>query len=465
MRSFILAISLLAATNANVAVAVEPLRLHRDNPHYFLFRDKPTVLITSGEHYGAVLNVDFDFLPYLDELKTHGLNLTRTFSGVYCEAPGNFNIQNNTLAPAAGRLICPWGRSDQPGYTGGGNKFDLTRWDGAYFDRLKAFVRAAGERGIVVELALFCPFYEDSMWHLSPLNPRNNVNGVGDVARTDVYALKDARLTLVEDDLVRKLVAELAEFDNLYYEVCNEPYFGGVTPQWQDQIIATLVAAEKDLSARHLIAQNIANGSVKIEPGNPGVSIFNFHYSTPPDSVAMNFELNKPIGDNETGFRGGDDRTYRSEGWDFILAGGAVFDNLDYSFTPDHEDGTAVPHAPGGGGRELRRQLSVLKSFIESFDFIHMAPDTQVVRGGVPEGATLRALSQPGKQYAVYLRGGREATLRLTLPAGRYQVEWVDTRSGQVDKTVELDHTGGEVQIVSPAYEDDIALRVVPSRS
>jgi hypothetical protein len=31
-----------------------PLALHPDNPRYFLFRGEPTVLVTSGEHYGAV---------------------------------------------------------------------------------------------------------------------------------------------------------------------------------------------------------------------------------------------------------------------------------------------------------------------------------------------------------------------------------------------------------------------------
>src|SRR5882724_2400237 len=44
----------------------ERLRLHPRNPHYFLFRGKPTVLITSGEHYGAVLNLDFNYVKYLD---------------------------------------------------------------------------------------------------------------------------------------------------------------------------------------------------------------------------------------------------------------------------------------------------------------------------------------------------------------------------------------------------------------
>jgi hypothetical protein len=30
-----------------------PISLHPVNPHYFLWRDRPTTLITSGEHYGA----------------------------------------------------------------------------------------------------------------------------------------------------------------------------------------------------------------------------------------------------------------------------------------------------------------------------------------------------------------------------------------------------------------------------
>ncbi len=78
-----------------------PIALHPDNPHYFLFRGKPTILVTSGEHYGAVLNLDFDFIPYLDELASHGFNQTRTFSGTYREVPGSFRIQHNTLAPRA----------------------------------------------------------------------------------------------------------------------------------------------------------------------------------------------------------------------------------------------------------------------------------------------------------------------------------------------------------------------------
>jgi len=75
--------------------AAEPIRLYPENPHYFLWREKPAVLISAGEHYGAVLNLDFEYSRYLDELKTHRFNVTRTFAGTYREVPGSFNSTDN----------------------------------------------------------------------------------------------------------------------------------------------------------------------------------------------------------------------------------------------------------------------------------------------------------------------------------------------------------------------------------
>ena len=210
--------------------AATPIALHPDNPHYFLWRGRPTILITSAEHYGAVMNLDFDYRKYLDTLAADGMNYTRVFSGAYVEPEGAFNIARNTLAPRPGRFIAPWARSSQPGYANGGNKFDLARWDAAYFARLKDFVAYAASTNVVVELTLFCPMYEEMQWKLSPMNAANNVNGVGAVARTDVYTLdKHGGLLAVQEALTRKIVTELNGFDNLFFEICNEPYFGGVT--------------------------------------------------------------------------------------------------------------------------------------------------------------------------------------------------------------------------------------------
>ncbi len=452
---FPLMLSLLAAAPA------EPIRLHPDNPHYLLWRGKPTILVTSGEHYGAVLNLDFDYLPYLDELQRCGLNLTRTFSGVYCESAKSFNIKGNPLSPAKDRLCAPWARSDTPGYANGGNKYDLTKSDPAYFTRLKDFVAQAAKRGVVVECVLFCPFYEDEMWNLSPMNTRNNVNGIGAIHRNEVHTLKHKDLLAVHEAFVRKAVAELRDADNVYYEICNEPYFGGCTLEWQHRIADAIVEAEKDFPHKHLIAQNIANGKAKVVKPHPAVSVFNFHYATPPDTVAMNWGLNKALADDETGFKGSADAVYRGEGWDFLLAGGAIYSNLDYSFTPDAEDGSAKPNAPGGGGAALRKQLRILKDFIESFDFVRMAPDNSVIKGGVPPKATARALVEKGKAYAVYIRGGTQANLTLDLPAGTYKAEWVHTQLGTLLQPQTFQHPGGDKALLSPLYIADIALWVL----
>lgn len=457
-------LNLLLLVAPSVFAARAPLALHPDNPHYFLFRGKPTVIVTSGEHYGAVMNLDFDFKKYLDTLAKDGLNNTRAWAGAYCEAPGNFGITSNTLAPLPGRFIAPWARSGQQGYANGGNKFDLSRWDDAYFARLKALLTHASKRGVIVEMNLFCPFYEDSMWQLSPMNAANNVNGVGTVARTNVYTLdRHGGLLAVQEAMVRKIVTELKDFDNLYYEICNEPYFGGVTLEWQHHIADVITETERGLGVRHLIAQNIANNKARVVNPHPAISIFNFHYASPPDTVAMNWSLNKVIGDNETGFKGTNNLHYRREGWQFILAGGALYNNLDYSFIAGFEDGTFVYPAkmPGGGNPDFRRQMKVLKEFIHSFDFLRMQPDRSVIKGGLPDKATAYALVEAGKQYAVYLPGGSQANLQIDLPAGRYTVEWVNTKTGKIDKREKLRHPGSVATLASPGYVEDIALRIV----
>ena len=443
------------------AIPSVPISLHPENPHYFLWRGKPTVLITSGEHYGALLNRAFNYKRYFATLQSHGLNLTRTFSGAYCEPVGAFKIVRNTLAPAAGDLICPWARTDSPGYANGGNKFDLTKWDPEYFQRLRNFVSEANRHGIVVELVLFCPFYKDGMWDLSPMNVRNNVNGIGNMARTEVYTLGHEDLLAVQDAMVRRIVEALKDFDNLYYEICNEPYFGGVTEEWQDHIAGVIVEAESRFANKHLIAQNIANKSKKVEKPNPHVSIFNFHYAKPPVAVGENYHLDKAIGDDETGFAGEDRvKPYRLEGWDFILAGGAVYSHLDYSFTVGHEDGTAEIDAPGGGGPELRNQLQILSKFIHGFDFIRMKPDNSIIKGTLPKGVTVRALCERGRSYALYVKGNRLAKLSLQLPAGKYQAEWISTKTNAIEKVESFKQSERPHSLAVPAYTDDIALRI-----
>jgi hypothetical protein len=323
---------------------------------------------------------------------------------------------------------------------------------------------------------LFCPLYGDEMWNASPMNARNNVNGIGDCPRGEVLTLRHPRLVETHVAVTRKIVRELNEFDNVYFEVVNEPYERSVSAEWERRIAETIQEAEKDLPNKHLISMNIASGRKKVEAPHPAVSIFNFHGCSPPDTVTMNYGLGKVIGENETGFRGRHDLLYRSEGWDFIIAGGALYSNLDYSFTPQHPDGTFLDYrSPGGGSPSLRRQLSILKRFMEGFDFVRMKPEPSVIKS-VSGGLVAQVLAERGRAYAIYLHVPIAArpknieelastqvrtTLVLELPAGAYRVEWIDTKDGTVAASETFDHAGANRSLESPTFAADIALRIV----
>jgi len=141
----------------------QPIQLDAANPHYFVFHGEPTVLITSAEHYGAVTNLDFDYVAYLDALKANEMNYTREWPGALLEMVGEF-YPGNTMGARPDRTIVPWARSNSPGYVYGGNKFDLDKWNPEFFARLKDFIQKAAERGIIVEIN----FFNSQYTHRSP---------------------------------------------------------------------------------------------------------------------------------------------------------------------------------------------------------------------------------------------------------------------------------------------------------
>jgi hypothetical protein len=447
----------------------QPLSIHPVNPHYFLFRGKPSILIGSTEHYGAVMNLDFDYIRYLDELSAGGLNITRTFSGVYVEPGGAFGILKNTMAPAPERYIAPWARSTEPGYSNGGNKFDLAKWDEAYFTRLKDFISEAGKREIVVELDLFSNFYDTIQWKLSPLNTINNINSIGKVRdHKEVLSLRHPEILAEQGRMVRKIINELKEFDNLYYEVCNEPYFGDTLAlrEWEAHMTGVVADAEEDFVNKHLISNNVQNFKQLVPVPRQHVSIYNFHYAEPPVTVPLNYHLNLPLGDNETGFRGIDGAIYRIEAWRFLLAGGSLFNHLDYSFTTENEDGSNIIQKgePGGGSRELRGQFGILAGFMRSLNFINMKPvGADVVKTG-NGSSSVEGLVEDGKVWALYLSTkdtvATSSVLEVNLPAGSYKMTWTDTKNGSETSTLPVDHGGGWLRISSPDYTEDIAMKL-----
>ena len=294
-----------------------------------------------------MLNRAFDYRKYLETLHRDGLNLTRTFVGGYVENPTAFDITRNTLAPRPASSSAPGNGAIPPATATAATASTSPPGTRSTSPASPTSCRPPPRRNVIVEVNLFCPFYGDEQWELSPWGPDNNVNGLGHVARTDAYTLdKSPELLAVQEAMTRKVVTELNGFDNVYYEICNEPYFGGVTVAWQAHLAEVIAAAEAALPKVHLISQNIANGTEQVTDPDPHVSLLNFHYASPPEAVGLNYGLHRAIGDNETGFQGTGDTHYRMEGWEFLLAGGGLYNHLDYSFTVGHEDGTFPTPTP-----------------------------------------------------------------------------------------------------------------------
>jgi hypothetical protein len=183
------------------------------------------------------------------------------------------------------------------------------------------------------------------------------------------------------------------------------------------------------------------------------------------------------IGNNETGFDGSADATYRIQGWDFLFAGGALYNSFDYSFAVGHEAGDFdfQGSSPGGGSAALRTQLGRLNRFVHDLPLIRMAPDRDVVTSG-PGNASVRVLSLPGRTYALYLHRGRvdpdarpryvvdsaprPSTLTLVLPAGAWTATWTSPATGDPSGSARIEHAGGDFTLQSPDYAEDLALVV-----
>ena len=471
------------ALAAMLPASAQTLRLLPQNPHYFQYLGKPTVIVGSGEHYGAVMNLDFDYDKYLATLKADGLNTTRLFMGAYYEQPGAFGIQRNTLAPAESRLLLPWKKEN--------DRYDLGKWNDAYFERLHDFMKKAGQSGVIVEVNLFSSYY-GAGWAYHPLNGKNNVNHTpADLPPNKVNTLENGSILAFQEAYVRKLVTELNQYDHLYFEIQNEPwaetkdtvlvwndYLGAddlklawqnwkntleITSEkslaWQKTVSGWIADTEKTLKKKHLISQNVGNFKLPAPLSDPRISIYTFHYASP-EVVAMNDGINKVVGFNETGFAGKSDDTYRRQAWRFMMSGGGLFNQLDYSFTTGREDGTDLSNeAPGGGSPALRKCFKVLKNYLEGLQLATLKPDRSFLRH------TEGAFSYPMKDAVnrvVYIEPflSKPATLHLRLPKGTYTAEWTDAATGEKISTEKITVSSNNSTLSSPRGVADKVLKL-----
>jgi hypothetical protein len=455
LRSLLAAL-LCALTPALIASSSSPLRLLPENPHYLEWRGKPIVLVTSGEHYGSVINPDFNFERYLSTLAADGFNHTRLFLGDYVEEEADFGIADNPLMVGE-KFLAPWARSSTPGFSRGGSKFDLKRWNPAYFERLHAFLDACEARGITVETVLF---FAGAVMKNHPMAAHNNINATTPITAKQYLTLENGNVLGHQEAYVRKLTRELNRHGNVVINLCNEPWFDhqeypGFTSkaadavrQWIGAVSEWVVDEESRLPNRHLLSVDLTNQGYELSTRELStvfrhIGMFNVHYDANADILKRNRAVERAFAFNETGFNGLADDAYRFQGWNFLFNGGAMYGNLDFSFTVGHEDGTATPRFLNGtydcgGSATLRSQLAILCRFFNALPVGRMHPDNSMVIGG-PD--SWLGLSDPGETYAVWFPGTGSFSVQLVIPKGTWKYEWTDILSGEVRTTVDFHDT------------------------
>lgn len=482
MKTFIFLVCISASSTIILnGQNTRPVSLHPENPHYFLFRGKPTILITSAEHYGAIMNLDFDFETYLTTLQQEGFNYTRIFCSGHLEMDdATFGIEKNTMNPHPQSYLAPWKKLHDRKDTLIGI-YDLDQWDDRYFKRLKNFVQEASRKEIVVEVTLSSSIYNEHIWKNNPLNPANNINLKEPIDFKKAQTLYNGKMLAYQEAYYRKIVTELNEFDNVIFEIQNEPWSDNpclqeivptdnlthplawqklaetanpVSRAWQHHIARIIYETESRLFHRHLISENISNFRAKISAPDSLISVFNFHYALP-EAVSWNYDLNKVIALDETGFMPHQDYLYRSQAWKFLLSGGGLYNNLDYSFIVGFEDGTwPIPDRnPGWGGPAYRKQIRILKECLYSLPFVKMKPLTT-------KKIIASALAEQGKNYLLYIDQENVSAFPLELPSGRYTIHWISPVTGDTLLVDTINVIGKKWIFSPPKYKEDIALIV-----
>jgi hypothetical protein len=353
-------------------------------------------------------------------------------------------------------------------------------------------------------LTLFSNTYADNIWALNPLRAENNKQHVGKVSWQDYNTLKDPELVQRQKDYARKIIQETSEYDNIYYEICNEPgggLPGHATPadvdRWQAEMAGVVREELNRLQRPHLISGAQAftySPSVQIPlDGAFRNTIFNIVNDHPlPDTFLrghvyqmghfMSKELmlseiaafckaayaeKKPVvldEDNAASiYRDPVGWTiHRKRAWTALL-NGAHYDYIDFSITVGSEAGTPASR------RDIRTWMQHLSEFMSSFDYIHAEPKTEWVKS-YPGHLVASGLVVPGRDYAVYLADSREVTdptagqpiegdVSLALPDGEYLLSLYSPVTGEYSPAIPIH--GGRIETVHLVpFQQDVVIRV-----
>jgi len=451
-----------APTAAQGAPAAGPLRVHPSNPRYFTDGTGRAVLLVGSHTWPNLVDMGttdpptpFDFAGYLDFLAEHGHNFIRlwTWEPVTWNTRGNREQRVHRCAPQ------PYARTGPGKALDGKPRFDLTKYDPAYFGRLRRRVEAAGRRGIYVSVMLFEGWamqHSPGAWEGHPFHPKNNVNGIdgdanGDGKGLEVHELVDPKVTAVQEAYVRQTIDTVGDLDNVLYEISNENH--PPSTKWQYHMIDFIHRYEKKRPKQHPVGmtfqyaggrnRDLFEGPADWVSPNPNTDVpkpYNYRDNPPP---ADGRKVVLADTDHLWGI-GGDYRWV----WKSLLRG------LNPIFM-DPYDGKVLGLRHPENWPALRRAMGDALRLSRRMDLAAMTP-----RGDLAStGYCLANPSKANPAYLVYLPKGGKATVDLSAAEGTLGVEWIDAKTGKVSRGEAV--RGGAKRTLTTPFKGDAVLYLV----
>jgi len=445
MAGILLLVSLSTAAQDRQGSPMGPLVVCPQNPRYFQNSATGDVVYLTGSHTWANL-VDFgpsdppapfDSQAYIDWMGGLGHNFMRlwTWELVSWDTKANGEGKRHTAAPH------PYARTGPGMALDGKPKFDLTKHDPAYFERLHNRVAAARERGIYVSVMLFEGWgaqFAPGAWEGHPFHPQNNVNGI-DGKSVAVHELGNQAVTEIQEAYVRKVVDTVNGFDNVLYEISNENHPAS-TP-WQYQMIRFIKEYERTKPRQHPVGMTFQY------KGGQNKTLFD----SPADWISPNPDV---------GYRDdpppADGRKVVITDTDHLWGIGGNVAWVWKSFTRGHNpifmdpyDGEVLGHGLDPKWNPIRRSLGYTLLYARRMDLAEARPSPGVA-------STKYCLAHPGSQYLVFRPADAGDSVAVKAEPGTYRYEWFDPADGKQVSCGTSTVSEGEARFSCPVQGDAV---------
>jgi hypothetical protein len=438
------------------------LRAHPTNPRYFTDDSGDVIYLTGSHMWNNLVDMarddppqPFDFNGYLDFLQRYGHNFIRLWAwdSVTWNTQANGSVLGkdfiHNVAPQ------PWARTGPGNALDGKPKFDLTKFNPDYFQRLRERVASAGERRIYVSVMLFegWGLYHANRrsqasvgwaWRSHPFHPDNNINSIGaDLAGEDnrpkVHSLTNPEATAIQEAYIKKVVDTVNHLDNVLYEVINE----GGDKDWDWWVVNTIHNYEQTKPTQHPVGitghgaerlpSMLASPADWVSPGRA-----DGYAEDPP---AWNGEKVSLLDTDHVWGVGG------NHAW--------VWKSFVHGHNPlfmDPYDGEVLGKHFDPKFELLRLNLGYTMRYAKKMNLAEMIPHNDLA-------STQYCLANPGKEYLIYLPDGGEVAVDLSATSGTFAVEWFNPETGEAISSEAI--SGGEIKKLVTPFDSDAVLYIL----